>query len=98
MDIGQAIKTLRLQRGMTQAQLAARCGMTVNGISLLEVGKSFPPKNTVERLCQVFGLPTSYLLMASIEEKDLPEEKRVLYRTMLEPLRNELIAKPSDCE
>lgn len=97
MDIGQAIKTLRLQHGMTQAQLAERCGMSTNGISLLELGRSFPPKNTVERLCRVFGLPTSYLLMASIEESDLPEEKRVLYRTMLEPLRNELMA-PKDRE
>lgn len=98
MNIGQAIKMLRLQHGMTQTQLAEKCGMSINGISMLEVGKSFPPKSTVEKLCQVFGLPTSFLLMASIEECDLPEEKRVLYRTMLEPLRNELIAKPTDCE
>lgn len=98
MDIGQAIKILRVQNDMTQAQLAERCGMTVAGIWYLETGKRFPPKGTVEKLCNVFGLPTSYLLMASIEESDLPEEKRVLFRTMLEPLRNELLSKPKDCE
>lgn len=98
MDVGQAIKTLRLKHGMTQAQLAEQCGMSINGICMLEIGKRFPSKNTVERLCHVFGFPTSYFLMASIEENDLPDEKRVLYRTMLEPLRNELISKSTDSE
>lgn len=87
-----------MQHRMTQAQLAEQCGMSINGISLLESGKRFPVKSTVEKLCYVFGLPISYLLMASIEESDMPEEKRMLFRTMLEPLRNELIAKPTDSE
>ena len=45
----------------------------------------------MEKLCQALGIPTSYLLLASIEEEDVPEEKRVLYRALLEPLRNELL-------
>lgn len=91
MDIGQAIKTLRLERDMTQAQVAERIGMSVNAVSSLELGKAFPPKATIERLCGVFGIPQSYLLVASIEEDDLPEEKRVLYRALVEPLRDELL-------
>jgi len=91
MDIGQAIKTLRIKRGMTQAQLAERCGISNNAISSLETGKAYPPKSTVERLCMELDVPTSYLLMASIEKEDFPEEKRVLYRALLEPLRNELL-------
>lgn len=91
MDLGQAIKTLRLKQHMTQAQLAGKCGMSVSGISYLEIERSIPSKSTVEKLCQVFGIPTSYMLLASIEEKDFPEEKRVLYRALLQPLRNELL-------
>lgn len=92
MDLGQAIKTLRLKQGLTQAQLAEGCGMSTNAVCSLETGRAYPPKATVERLCQVFGVPTSYLLMASIEEADFPEEKRVLYRALLQPLRNELLS------
>lgn len=92
MDIGNAIKTLRMKQGWTQGQLAEKCGMSTNAVSSIETGKAYPPKNTVERLCQVFGIPTSYLLMQSIEEEDFPEDKRVLYRALLEPLRNELLA------
>lgn len=91
MDIGIAIKTLRLKQGMTQGQLAEKCDMSTNAICSIETGKAYPPKSTVEKLCQAFSIPTSYLLLASIEEEDLPEEKRVLYRALLEPLRNELL-------
>ena len=93
MDIGQAIKKLRLQHNMTQTQLGERCGMSTNAVSSLETGKAFPPKATIERMCEAFDIPQSYLLMASIEEQDFPEEKAVLYRTLLEPLRNELLDK-----
>lgn len=93
MDIGQAIKELRVKQGMTQGQLAERCGMSTNAICSLETGKAYPPKSTVDKLCEAFGIPQSYLLMASIEEEDIPEDKRVLYRALLEPLRNELLEK-----
>jgi len=93
MNIGQAIKKLRQKNGMTQAQLAERCGVSQNSICSLETGKAYPPKATVEKLCQAFDIPQSFLLMASIEEKDIPEEKRVLYRALLVPLREELLTK-----
>lgn len=92
MDTGQAIKILRTKKGMTQSQLAERCGISVNAVSALETGKSYPPKSTVEKMCAVFDIPQSYFLLSSIEETDIPEEKRVLYRALLEPLRNELLS------
>lgn len=91
MDVGLAIKTLRIKNGMTQTQLAERCGMSTNAVSIIETGKAFPPKATVEKLCQAFGIPQSYLMLATIEESDIPDEKRVLYRALLEPLRDELL-------
>lgn len=57
----------------------------------MELGKTTPPKATIEKLCRAFGIPVSYMLMAAIEEQDIPEEKRVLYRALLEPLKNELL-------
>lgn len=93
MDVGQAIRILRESQGMTQTRLGELCGMSTNAISLLETGKRFPPKNTVERLCQALAVPQSYLMLATIEESDIPEEKRVLYRALVEPLRDELLEK-----
>ncbi len=93
MDVGQAIKTLRVKQGLNQTQLAELCDMSVNAICMLETGKRFPPKSTVEKLCQALGVPQSYLMLATIEESDIPEEKRVLYRALVEPLRDELLEK-----
>ena len=93
MDIGQAIRTLRLKLGMSQAQLAERCGTSANAVSAWETGKAWPPKGTVERVCQAFGIPSAYMQLAAIEEEDFPEAQRVLYRAMLEPMRNELMEK-----
>ena len=91
MDLGQAIKALRAKKGMTQEQLAARCGMSITGGSLIEMGKRTPSTATIEQLCKAFDIPVTYLFLQTIEEEDFPDDKRVLYRALLEPLRNELI-------
>ena len=91
MDLGQAIKMLRTKQQMTQAELAKRVGMSTNAVSQIELGKTMPPKATVERLAHAFGIPISYILLTAIEKEDIPEEKQVLYRALLEPFRNELL-------
>ena len=93
MNIGKAIKMLRQERNMTQVQLAELCLMNNNSLSDLETGKTFPPKSTVERICRAIDVPVAYFLMACIEECDFPEDKRILYRTQLEPLRKELLSE-----
>ncbi len=93
MNIGQAIRLLRQKQEMTQSELAERIGMTVNAVSSWELGKSFPPKESIKRICNAFQVPESYLMLSTVEETDIPEDKRVLYRALLEPLRNELLEK-----
>ena len=82
---------LRTKQQMTQAELAKRVGMSTNAVSQIELGKTMPPKATVERLAHAFGIPISYILLTAIEKEDIPEEKQVLYRALLEPFRNELL-------
>lgn len=93
MNIGQAIKILRRKRNMTQGDLASRIGMSVNAVSSWEVGKSNPPKESIKLICDAFHVPVSYLLLSTVEEKDFPENKRLLYRVLLETLKNELLSK-----
>lgn len=93
MNIGQAIRTLRQKQNMTQSELAARVGMSVNAVSLWELGKSFPPKESIRLICDAFEVPVSYLMLSTVEEEDVPEDKRVLYRVLLEPLKEELLKK-----
>ena len=93
MNIGQAIKTLRQKRNMTQGDLASRIGMSVNAVSSWELGKTFPPKESIHLVCEAFDIPESYLMLACLEEKHVPEEKRADYRALVDPLKNILLEK-----
>ena len=93
MDFGQAIRMLRKEHNITQAQLAERCFVCDSTVSAWEREETFPPKGALERLCNAFGVPPAYLMMACIDEGDFPEDKRILYRTQFDPLRRELLSK-----
>ena len=56
------IRALRSQKGMTQQQLANRCGLSVSYISMLEHGQRQPTLDTLELLSSVLGLPPLLLL------------------------------------
>lgn len=55
--IGQRIKTMRLSRGMTQADLAKAIGQSQASITMYETGKREPDFETLESLADVFNVP-----------------------------------------
>lgn len=91
MDLGNAIKTLRKQKKITQKQLAELSEISTNALCSIEKGQSFPSKATISKICSSLKIPESYLLLFSITEDDIPEDKRVLYRALAEPLKEGLI-------
>lgn len=93
MDFGQAIRRLRQEQNMTQAQLAEACGTSDGAVSMWETGKAYPPKGAIERVCHALGVPTLYLVLTSIEERDIPDRNRDVYLALLKPLRNLLLDK-----
>lgn len=93
MEIGEVIKELRVKQGLTQKDLGERCGVSMNQVSSWETGKAYPPKGTLGKICQALGETTSYLLAKSAED-DVPEDKRVVYRALLELLRKEMTEEP----
>ena len=91
MDLGNAIKTLRKQKKITQKHLAELSEISTNALCSIETSQSFPSKTTISRICSALNIPESYLLLFSITEDDIPEDKRILYRTLCEPLKEELM-------
>ena len=91
MDLGNAIKTLRKQKKITQKQLAELSEISANALCCIENGQSFPSKRTISKICSSLKIPESYMLLFSITEDDIPEEKKILFRTLCEPLKKELI-------
>lgn len=56
-DFGATLRGLRLACGLTQEQLAERCGLSVEGISVLERGRRKRPRaSTIDALVRGLGL------------------------------------------
>ncbi|WP_304653134.1 helix-turn-helix domain-containing protein [uncultured Ligilactobacillus sp.] len=68
--MGNRIRELRAERGLTLANLANNTGLAPNTISQYETGKRNPKLETWIKLANYFGVPVSYL--QGIEDKAGP--------------------------
>ena len=58
----QRFKGLRKERGMTQADVAGRFGLTQQAVAKWEAGRSFPEPPVLTKLAEWFGVSADYLL------------------------------------
>ena len=61
-NIGNKIRYLREERGITQKQLAENISSTNKNIWAYETGYTLPPVDTIIRLSKFFGVSVDYLL------------------------------------
>lgn len=78
-DFGEMLKNLRQSRGMTQAQLADRLGISRTAVSYREGSVKPPPSDILIELSMIFHVSVDYLLelekkRRTIEIFDLPEK------------------------
>ena len=64
VDLGTRLKTLRTSKGLTQAELANRLGLTKSMISSYEMGTRKPSYSILVRLAGLFNVTTDFLLGA----------------------------------
>lgn len=62
MKIGQTIRDLRKEKGLSQEELAKLLFLSQDTISLWERGKSLPDIVTVVKLTKIFNVTSDYLL------------------------------------
>lgn len=91
MNIGTAIKTLRKQKELGQKDLAEMCNISVNALSLIETNVTFPQKTTIEKICNALNIPVSYLLLFSITDEDIPEEKKAVFELLNTAIKSVLV-------
>ena len=60
----RAMKRLRRELGMTQADLAEDTGLSVQMVAALEQGDRRPTTATIDKMCAVFGVQPSQLFAA----------------------------------
>ena len=74
--IGQRIRTMRLSRGITQADLAKAIGQSQSSITMYETGRREPDFETLEALADVFNVPmVSFVDGGGVVSVGHPEEE-----------------------
>ena len=89
--VADRIKTLREQRGFTQAALSKELGITRSSVNAWEMGISVPSTQYIVELANIFHVSTDYLLgvdsSASISVAGLTEEDVHIIHAIVEHLR-----------
>jgi transcriptional regulator with XRE-family HTH domain len=60
--IGMRLRQLRLRKGLTQAIVAKKAGITREYVNKLEAGRYDPTVGVLKRLARVVGVPLTELL------------------------------------
>ena len=76
-DIGSRIRTVRMERGITQAQLAEAVGVGVTHISHIETGNGIPSLQTFLDVVNALNCSADELLCVEVEHA------RPIYETWL---------------
>ena len=75
---GKRIKWARMQKGLTQEELAKQMDVTRSAVGFWEYDKNLPPAKCFPRLAQVLGVSVSFLQMESeypyVNEIPMPED------------------------
>lgn len=62
VNFGSKVKELRLEKGLTQQQLANLLGVAVSAISSYESGSRYPSYEVLISIARIFHVSTDYLL------------------------------------
>lgn len=81
VDCGALIRRLRREKGMTQAELAGKIGVTDKAVSKWERGLGCPDISLIRSLSEVFSVETGVFLGDGLKEnrKDVGNMKRLQF-------------------
>jgi transcriptional regulator with XRE-family HTH domain len=91
MNIGEALRLTRNKiPGLKQGRAAKEIGMSQNNLSCIENGHKKPTPKVLKRMLDYYKISMPVLIWYSIEEEDIPINKRNLFR-ILKPAIDSLI-------
>ncbi len=73
--LGEKIKEIRKSRKLSQDELSEKIGIDPKHLSRIEVGRSFPSLDTLERIAKALGIDIKDLFefMPYVKDKELTE-------------------------
>lgn len=91
MNIGNAIKDLRLQQGLKQQQFADKCGLSQSYLSSIEKNRKEPTLSILKQIADGLRVPTPVLVFFALDYEDIDDSKIDAFK-MLEPSIKGLIS------
>ena len=92
VNMGERLKNLRLEKSLTQKQIAERVGVAISAISSYESGLRYPTYDTLVKLANIYHVSSDYLIGISpkrnIDVEGLSPEAVTLISQMVEMLRS----------
>ena len=89
--VAERIKRLREQKGLTQAELSKRLGITRSSVNAWEMGISVPSTQNVVELAHLFKVSTDYVLgvdnSASVSVTGLTEKDIQVVHALISHLK-----------
>jgi transcriptional regulator with XRE-family HTH domain len=96
MNIGKAIKELRISKNLNQSQFAAQCDLTQTSLSQIESGSKRPNPTTMKKICDFFQISEPVIYLLATEESDIPEQKKTLFGKLFPNIKNAMIDMLTD--
>ena len=91
VDFGNKLRTLRMQAGMSQTELAKRLNITKSVVSYYELQERTPSPDVLVQLADIFHVSTDFLLGINhkkmIDVSDLTDEDFQFLLLTIETLR-----------
>jgi transcriptional regulator with XRE-family HTH domain len=75
MDIGNAIKTIRKARKLTQEQMQKKSRISQTSLSQIEGGHKQPTKNSLARIAKALNVPVAAIYIVAMEPGDFPNQR-----------------------
>ena len=95
MDLGNVIKNIRKQKGLTQNEFASLCDITQTYLSQIEGNLKEPNLSTLKSISEKLNIPLPILFFLSMTEDDVQPNKRKAFEIVspsVKSLVNEFFA------
>ena len=92
VSMGEKLKSLRIEKKLTQKQVADRIGLAISAVSSYESGTRYPSYDVLVKLARIFHVSTDYLLgitdTRTIDVTGLNDNEIELVSQLVNVLRN----------
>ena len=89
--MGDKLRSLRIEKNLTQKQVAERIGLAISAVSSYESGSRYPSYEALIKLAYMFHVSTDYLLgitnKRNIDVTDLEDSEIELIAQLVDKLR-----------